>query len=382
MADDGGAKRLKPPEDGVAASAAVAELRGRVSELESENEELRRELARLRLGLQVAGGGREALPVFVPPATVDLSRVDAGVVAHISSFLGTSRELLDLGLTSKSFGWRHTASTLNWSLVEEVARQAVTSRATDGEICSLPRHVRGTTTWLSILHRFENLLAFDVLLGGYIEHRNGDRTTVCGTERRYSAAVSSRYVMRSGLHYAEFVVSRPWLRDRGPELGGIIGPELGIVRPMPGLNAGACSEELDFFERSLFPQLLSQRSEDWGDGDVHACQYGSFQGLMYWTNWDDDNWNWDDDDWDDDNWNWDDDDWDGEEWEGMEGYRLGDTIGMLLNLDEGTLAVYKNNRRLGVMKDGLSGSYCWCVTVTRLKAFTIKRGTPPDSEIL
>ena len=41
----------------------------------------------------------------------------------------------------------------------------------------------------------------------------------------------------------------------------------------------------------------------------------------------------------------------------------GGTIGLLLDLDEGTLTVYKNGRRLGVMKDGLSGEYCWYTSI-------------------
>ena len=64
-------------------------------------------------------------------------------------------------------------------------------------------------------------------------------------------------------------------------------------------------------------------------------------------------------------------------WEGMEGCTSGDTIGMLLNSDEGTLTVYKNNRRLGVMKDGLSGMYCWYVDVGNEDTVAIKRGRPP-----
>ena len=55
----------------------------------------------------------------------------------------------------------------------------------------------------------------------------------------------------------------------------------------------------------------------------------------------------------------------------------GDTIGMLLNLDEGTLTVYKNNRRLGVLKDGLSGSYCWCATVWEGDTVAVKSVEPP-----
>ena len=107
-----------------------------------------------------------------------------------------------------------------------------------------------------------------------------------------------------------------------------------------------------------YPDFLAQRSDEWGVGDVHACEYFCGSGTMSWTDWEDgvpheDN------------------------WEGMETCSSGDTIGMLLNLDEGTLTVYKNNRRLGVMKDGLSESYCWYVSASAGDAITIKRGEPP-----
>jgi hypothetical protein len=52
------------------------------------------------------------------------------------------------------------------------------------------------------------------------------------------------------------------------------------------------------------------------------------------------------------------------EWEGMERAEdEGDCIGMLLDLDQGTMTVYKNNERLGVMATGLSGEYSWAVTL-------------------
>ena len=37
-------------------------------------------------------------------------------------------------------------------------------------------------------------------------------------------------------------------------------------------------------------------------------------------------------------------------------------IGLELDLDEGTLNVYKNDRRLGTMMDELIGEYCWVVS--------------------
>ena len=51
------------------------------------------------------------------------------------------------------------------------------------------------------------------------------------------------------------------------------------------------------------------------------------------------------------------------EWQGGEELTGSGTIGLLLDLDEGTLTVFKNGRRLGVMKDGLGGKYVWFVTV-------------------
>ena len=63
----------------------------------------------------------------------------------------------------------------------------------------------------------------------------------------------------------------------------------------------------------------------------------------------------------------------------MEGQTGSDTIGMLLDLDEGTLSVYKNGRKLGVMKRGLAGHYCWVISLLGGGQITIKRGTVPAS---
>ena len=234
---------------------------------------------------------------------------------------------------------------MHLSLVEEVARQAVCSAATDAEMSSLPRYASGTMTWLSILHRFEHLLVFDVLLGGHIEHRNGDLSMVHCTTGDHVCSATSCYAMASGSHYAEFQITGT--------------PYIGIVRPMPDLDAGAYRpDEGLWFDSDLYPDFLAERSDDWVNGDVHACEYTSMGGHLDWTNWDDET-----------NFVLD--------WEGSEGCGTGDTIGMMLNLNEGTLTVYKNNRRLGVMKDGLSGPYCWFVTLSGNDEVTIQRGTCP-----
>jgi hypothetical protein len=52
------------------------------------------------------------------------------------------------------------------------------------------------------------------------------------------------------------------------------------------------------------------------------------------------------------------------DWEGMQDAREeGDRIGMLLDLDQGSMTVYKNDERLGGMATGLSGEYSWAVSL-------------------
>ena len=62
----------------------------------------------------------------------------------------------------------------------------------------------------------------------------------------------------------------------------------------------------------------------------------------------------------------------------MEEVYFTDEIVLLLDLDEGTLSVYKNGLSLGVMKRGLIGHYCWVISskasATLTSQVTIKRG--------
>ena len=75
---------------------------------------------------------------------------------------------------------------------------------------------------------------------------------------------------------------------------------------------------------------------------------------------------------------WGEGDSDRNEWDGMESLSGSFKLGMLLDLDEGTLSVYNNGRKLGVMKRGLAGHYCWVVAMTGTQV-SIKRGTVPES---
>ena len=276
-----------------------------------------------------------------------LTRLDSDLITQVASFVGTSHQLLDLALTCKSFGSRQPGSGMGWSLAEEVARQVVCSGQNDieGARITLSPYVRGTTTWLSILHETENRLKFDTILGRGIEHRSRIRSTVHGCGGFTGTAIANNYVMVSGLHYAEFMITGD--------------PHIGIVRPIPNLDPDRFVDgSFHFFQYRLRPDFLAQKANEWCAGDVHACEYFCGNGTMNWTNWDDIEDNLLD-------------------WEGREGSRSGDTVGMLLNLDEGTLTVYKNKRCLGVMRGGLSGSYCWFATVMDKCAVSVERCNLP-----
>ena len=55
--------------------------------------------------------------------------------------------------------------------------------------------------------------------------------------------------------------------------------------------------------------------------------------------------------------------WVSANWDGMEGFRQGDVVGLLLDCDAGTLTVKKNGRRLGVAATGLTGEFCWAAVL-------------------
>jgi hypothetical protein len=52
------------------------------------------------------------------------------------------------------------------------------------------------------------------------------------------------------------------------------------------------------------------------------------------------------------------------EWEGRQRAQKGDRIGLLLDLDQGCMSIYKNGSRLGLLQhSGLSGQFCWAATL-------------------
>jgi hypothetical protein len=123
-----------------------------------------------------------------------------------------------------------------------------------------------------------------------------------------SVPVATAVAMRAGRHFARFTVMR------GEDM------LFGLVRPGYDVDGGAITEDVDghcFYDVS--------------NGDLWPGPRS----------------------------------WEGQGW--TEGGEEGDTIGMLLDFDDGTLTIFRDEaaglERLGVMARGLSGEYCWAVSM-------------------
>ena len=164
----------------------------------------------------------------------------------------------------------------------------------------------------------------------------------------------SGHVTRGGRHFVEFVITIDEHRDI---FAGVIRPvsltnDTGLEADWEGLvNPVRVSSS---YKPAVSEKLRSQRTAKWGDSNVHCCTYYCGNGRCDWT------------------------DWDSTEkcsnWQGSEGLEGSRTIGLLLDLDEGTLSVFKNGRRLGVMKDGLKGEYCWFITAYSVCTIGLSKG--------
>ena len=162
--------------------------------------------------------------------------------------------------------------------------------------------------------------------------------------------------MRGGRHFAEFAITS----DKS--IRHIV--QLGVIRPVSLTNNidleddwkwrvnPACVSSKN--KPVVAEKLRSQRTAKWGDSNVHCCTYFCGLGHCYWSDWSNL--------------------WKDSSWQGSESLQGSGTIGLLLDLDEGSLSVFKNGRRLGVMKDGLDGEYRWFVAACLSCTISMSKG--------
>ena len=285
-----------------------------------------------------------------------LDALDGDLLIRCMSYLAPDG-LAHLGRTSARFGIPQAGQQR--SLVNEAAHQLFRQGATDEERRCLPNDEDESDIGLyRALELLRQPLCFDELAGNGFRPQEHPASVTCTDDRSFSTAVSG-HAMRGGRHFVEFLVT-------DVETHAI---HLGVIRPVSltdGIDWEAdCGGQVypmyvtSSHKPAVAEKLRSQRTAKWGDSNVHCCTYYCGNGRCIWTDWDNEN--------------------DSTlEWQGREGLTESGTIGLLLNLYEGTLSVFKNGRRLGVMKDGLGGEYCWFIALVSSCKVSMSKGRAPN----
>ena len=217
---------------------------------------------------------------------------------------------------------------------------------------------------------FRSPLQFDKLVGrcmNYVDSNNRIninsivKTTVCSVSPKLDcgAAICSN-IMRAGKHSVSFQVNDDHSENYGVGCG-IMRPTTNDITSLTG-RCDPAGTDLSTFSLKDYKRLHRN--------NIDCCLLNSHTGSgtirKRWKQW---------------QWmptelilNYDELDFDENsplifDWEGQEETEESSfKIGMVLDLDEGTLDVYKNDRRLGTMQTGLVGEYCWVVSLVSIGA--------------
>ena len=115
--------------------------------------------------------------------------------------------------------------------------------------------------------------------------------------------------------------------------------DIGVVRPVQINRSDFGDGGLDCFhpgEERFWGHLIGKRTDRWNNSNVHFC-YMTANGFFYWHDWTSHH------------------PYSGQ----VDGLQRGVPIGLLLDLNEGTLSIYQRGQKLATLEDGLSGEYCW-----------------------
>eukprot|EP00985_Skeletonema_marinoi_P031079 scaffold35914_cov153-Skeletonema_marinoi.AAC.2 len=323
----------------------------------------------LEEAIQLAAAEKKAMDVISHTTIIPILSIEAiillsnDVLASVSSFL-LCKDMFYLSLTCKQM----TAA------IEAVALQMIGAAKV--------RYGGGDNNF-SALEKMKLLLhspiEFTDLVGKNLGYLRGDRACVYsynpnrlhtpdyiqdqtievsgwdGWEGTTSTAVCTDHVMTSGRHYVKFTVTSndSWGEDDFRYLYC----RLGIMRPIGvDMRRHSWKSWCCMYDQLIAGLFLEgsfaehYRTDAWGEGDIHCCLYYDFEGTCEWSNWDSKNEGITTD----------------QRWDGMiGGSYVHDTreYGLLLDLDAGTLSMYKDDKYLGVMMRGLTGEYCWVANI-------------------
>jgi hypothetical protein len=222
--------------------------------------------------------------------------------------------------TTAAGGAAAAEATEMWSIIQEAARRWIAT-CTDQEQGWVPR--RGRESWLGLMWEVESLRR-----GGAVFGRSHEDITLSeggsvvtktnGAANVQLCAAASKVVMRAGRHYAQFTV--------------VSGDSMFFGVIQPGWD------------------VKGENHAPYVDGHCFYRTYGGWRMPGY------------------------------HNWEGIQNAREeGDRIGMLLDLDQGTMTVYLNDERLGVMATGLSGEYSWAASMHQCSSARIRIDKAPAS---
>jgi len=243
------------------------------------------------------------------------------------------------------------------SLIKDSTCIAVQDIATEEQLAALP-HYDGESS-LADYHYLQLMrepLAFDQLVGRGNEYVNSeDKSCVRHSCQDYDWHTAfSNNILRAGKHYASFILKIPTVSSSSyPYLF------IGLMRPGQAHQGASYTPLYSNFYRNFSRYIGHGELNE--KNNIQCCMYITKSGNCHTSDWKSSR-------------------SDVNTWEGgKEGISSDGEIGMLLDLDEGTLSVYKNGRKLGVMKSGLVGSYCWFASMHRGSQVTIKRGRIPPN---
>ena len=300
-----------------------------------------------------------------------LLSLGSDLLTRCASYLDPN-DMVQLGSTSTLFGRIQTGCQR--SFVNEVSHQIFLG-ASEHEREALPKYADESDIKL-----YRELLSMrQGLVFGTDKLDKPDKIQISETGTRLSngawgTAIGSQ-VMRGGKHFVRFPITK---QDRSSH--GEIRAVIGIVRPLPWKIFAIANDYVPVHIRAIH----DYDSDDEGDlegelakllrnetmssvrcdgSDVHCCAYSCACGAWFSTNWGDtyiarggatyDA---------------------REGWPGMEEMRETGEIAMLLDYGAGTLTIYKNNRRLGIVQEGLAGEYSWMVSLGCDATIGIERG--------
>ena len=297
------------------------------------------------------------------------------IFLHIALNL-TAEDLANTGRVSKDTGLPRDGR--RESMTNEAAGYLLRRTATEYERSVIEHgNIHSAVTMLQELERFRVPLEFERVSGVTMEYTEYATRAGITTERNDDNwAVATTYsVMKRGKHYAVFRIKGDYYNQE--YMGDV---NVGVTRSLEGWRGkgiwpGGCFDPVHYGPpprriepnqptegelelESMWSLIATRRTERWGSGNVHCCAYNYEEGDCVWSDWINDKVS--------------------ANWEGMDRLNGEGEIGLLLDLDEGTLTVYMNGTRLGIMKDGLTGEYCWYTGIANGAAVHIEKKTPPS----